>query len=56
LTLWARGSPPRSSRSSYAATTGLLIVVGLSRGSEVVDRIIKKADYAEARIPRYWIV
>ncbi|MFC7530216.1 Uma2 family endonuclease [Actinoplanes sp. GCM10030250] len=34
----------------------LLVVEVLSRGSEVVDRIIKKAEYAAARIPRYWIV
>jgi Uma2 family endonuclease len=57
LTVWAKGSPPRSSRSSYAGTAGLLLVVEvLSKGSEVVDRIIKKAEYAEARIPRYWII
>ncbi|XVV12601.1 Uma2 family endonuclease [Actinoplanes sp. CA-131856] len=57
LTVWAKGSPPRVSRSSYADTAGLLLVVEvLSRGSEVVDRIIKKAEYAEATIPHYWIV
>ncbi|MCM4081827.1 Uma2 family endonuclease [Paractinoplanes hotanensis] len=57
LTVWAKGSPPRCGSSSYAGTAGLLLVVEvLSRGSEVVDRIIKKAEYAGARIPRYWIV
>ncbi|MGC4855992.1 Uma2 family endonuclease [Micromonospora sp. DT4] len=57
LTVWAKGSPPRSSRSSYADTAGLLLVIEvLSRESEVIDRIIKKAEYARARIPCYWIV
>lgn len=57
LTVWAQGSPPRPARSSYAGTAGLLLVVEVvSRGSEVVDRIIKKAEYAKAGIPRYWFV
>jgi Uma2 family endonuclease len=57
LMVWAKGLPPRPGRSSYAAMAGLLLVVEvLSRGSEVVDRIVKKAEYARAGIPRYWIV
>lgn len=57
LTVWAKGSSPRSGRSRYADTAGLLLAIEvLSRGSEVVDRIIKKAEYAAARIPRYWII
>lgn len=57
LTVWAEGQPPRPARSSYAGTTGLLLVVEVvSKGSEVIDRIIKKAEYAKASIPRYWIV
>ncbi|GLY05028.1 hypothetical protein Acsp01_54070 [Actinoplanes sp. NBRC 101535] len=28
----------------------------MSRGSEVIDRVIKKAEYAKAGIPHYWIV
>jgi len=57
LTVWANGMPPRRSRSSYAGTAGLLLAVEVvSSGSEVVDRIIKKAEYAKAGIPRYWIV
>lgn len=57
LTVWAKGMPPRRARSSYAGTAGLLLVVEVvSSGSEVVDRITKKAEYAKAGIPRYWIV
>jgi Uma2 family endonuclease len=57
LTVWAKGLPPRAARSSYAGTAGLLLAVEVvSRGSEVVDRIIKKAEYAKAGIPHYWFV
>ncbi|MEV0132595.1 Uma2 family endonuclease [Dactylosporangium sp. NPDC050688] len=34
----------------------LLVVEVVSTDSEVVDRIIKKAGYAEAGISRYWFV
>lgn len=57
LTVWAKGQPPRPARASYAGTAGLLLVVEVvSRGSEVVDRIVKRAEYAYAGIPRYWII
>lgn len=57
LTVWAKGLPPRPAGSSYAGTSGLLLAVEVvSGGSEIVDRIIKKAEYAKAGIPRYWIV
>lgn len=57
LTVWAKGMPPRRARSSYAGTDGLLLAVEVvSAGSEVVDRIVKKAEYAKAGIPRYWVV
>jgi Uma2 family endonuclease len=57
LTVWAKGMPPRRARSSYAGTAGLLLAVEVvSSGSEIVDRITKKAEYAKAGIPRYWIV
>lgn len=57
LTVWADGMPPRPARSSYAGTAGLLLAVEVvSRGSEIVDRVIKKAEYAKAGIPRYWII
>lgn len=57
LSVWAKGRPPRRARASYAGTDGLLLAVEVvSRGSEVVDRIIKKTEYAKAGIPHYWFV
>jgi Uma2 family endonuclease len=57
LTVWAVGMPPRPARSSYAGTGGLLLAVEVvSRGSEVVDRVVKKTEYAKAGIARYWVV
>ena len=57
LTVWAKGRPPRPARSSYAGTDGLLLAVEVvSKGSEVVDRVIKKDEYAKAGIPRYWVI
>jgi Uma2 family endonuclease len=49
LTVWDRGRP---AWSGYPATAGLRLVVEVvARGCEVVDRIIKKAEYARAGIP-----
>jgi Uma2 family endonuclease len=57
LPVWAKGMPQRRARSSYAGTSGLLLAVEVvSSGSEVIDRIIKKAEYAKVGIPRYWVV
>jgi Uma2 family endonuclease len=28
----------------------------ISRGSEAIDQVIKKDEYAQAGIPRYWLV
>nr|WP_296064258.1 Uma2 family endonuclease [uncultured Actinoplanes sp.] len=57
LTVWAKGLPPRPARSSYAGTDGLLLAVEVvSKGSEIVDRVIKKVEYAKAGIPRYWVI
>ena len=28
----------------------------ISKGSEIVDRVIKKIEYAKAGIPRYWVI
>ncbi len=57
LTVWAKGRPPRPARSSYAGTDGLLLAVEVvSKGSEIVDRVIKKDEYAKAGIPRYWVI
>ncbi|WP_430788489.1 Uma2 family endonuclease [Actinoplanes sp. G11-F43] len=42
---------------SFAGTAGLLLAVEVvSRGSEIVDRVIKKAEYAKAGIPRSWVI
>ncbi len=34
----------------------LLVIVVLSADSEMIDRVIKKAEYAAAGVPRCWIV
>jgi len=44
-------NPPR-----IAVADVLLTVEVLSDGTRKVDRILKFAEYAEARIPQYWIV
>jgi len=57
LTIWAKGKPPRRARSSYAGIDGLLLAIEVvSPDSELIDRVIKKAEYAAARVRRYWIV
>lgn len=57
LTVWAEGRPPRRARSSYAGVDGLLLAIEvMSDASEVVDRIVKKAEYAKAGVPHYWFV
>ena len=57
LTVWAKDLPPRPTRSRYAGTDGLLLAVEVAaKGSEVVDRVIKKTEYAKAGIPRYWVI
>ncbi|GAA3281645.1 Uma2 family endonuclease [Dactylosporangium vinaceum] len=57
LAVWAQGMRPQPARSSYAGTAGLLLVVEVvSPSSDLIDRIIKKAEYAKAGIPRYWFV
>lgn len=57
LTIWAKDKPPRKARSSYAGLDGLLLAIEVvSEDSEAIDRVIKKAEYAAAGLPRYWIV
>jgi Uma2 family endonuclease len=57
ISVWAQGRPPRRARSSYAGVDGLLLAIEVvSKGSEVADRVVKKAEYAKVGIPRYWIV
>src|SRR4051812_16694518 len=57
LSVWAEGRPPRRARSSYAGVDGLILAVEVvSKGSEIADRVTKRAEYAKAGIPHYWIV
>ncbi|MEV4510797.1 Uma2 family endonuclease [Dactylosporangium sp. NPDC049525] len=57
VTIWAKGKPPRPARSSYAGTDGLLLVIEVeSPDSKVIDRVVKRDEYAAVGIPRYWIV
>lgn len=44
-------NPPR-----YSAADVLLAVEILSDGTRRVDRVLKFSEYAEARIPQYWII
>jgi Uma2 family endonuclease len=54
LTVW---SAPPSSGLVWAPLDGLLLAIEIvSRGSEAIDQIIKKDEYAKAGIPRYWLV
>jgi len=53
LSLWS--APPAG--PVWSAAKGLLLAIEIiSPGSESIDRIIKKEEYAAAGIPRYWIV
>ncbi|GAA3453390.1 hypothetical protein GCM10018962_52230 [Dactylosporangium matsuzakiense] len=57
LTVWANDLPSQPGRASYDSPVGLLLAVEVvSRSSEIIDRVIKKAEYAKAGIPRYWFV
>lgn len=50
LTVWAEGRPPRPARSSYAGTDGLLLAVEVvSKGSELIDRVIKEGRVRQGR-------
>lgn len=53
LTVWAKPQP----RSVWLAITDLLLVVEVvSPGSEAIDAVVKRTEYARAGIPRYWVV
>ncbi|MDG4828586.1 Uma2 family endonuclease [Solwaraspora sp. WMMD1047] len=53
LTLWSRPQP----RSVWLAVTELLLVVEIvSPGSETMDEMVKRHEYARAGIPWYWVV
>ncbi|WP_433374942.1 Uma2 family endonuclease [Actinoplanes sp. CA-142083] len=53
LTLWSAPQP----RSVWLALADLLLVVEIvSPGSAATDEVVKVREYAEAGIPRYWMV
>lgn len=57
LSVWAADSLPQRGRSSYVTQDGMLLAIEVvSASSEMVDRVIKRDEYARAGIPRYWIV
>jgi Uma2 family endonuclease len=53
LTLWSKRQP----RGVWLAVTDLLLVVEIvSPGSEATDEMVKRREYAQAGIARYWLV
>src|SRR6185436_16937404 len=53
LTLWAK---PQA-RSVWLTVADLLLIVEtVSPGSEAMDELVKRHEYARAGIPRYWVV
>jgi Uma2 family endonuclease len=54
LTIWSN-APRRE--AVWLTIDGLLLAVEIvSKSTEVIDRIIKKDEYARAGVPRYWLV
>src|SRR5882757_1652826 len=53
LTLWSEPQP----RSVWLAVADLLLVIEIvSPGSEAMDEMVKRHEYARAGIPQYWVV
>ncbi|GAA0914786.1 hypothetical protein GCM10009557_87980 [Virgisporangium ochraceum] len=53
LTLWSKPQP----RGTWLALADLLLVVEIvSPGSEAMDELVKRREYAQAGIPRFWLV
>jgi Uma2 family endonuclease len=53
LTLWSKPQP----RSVWLGIADLLLVIEIvSPGSEAMDEMVKRHEYARAGIPRYWVV
>jgi Uma2 family endonuclease len=53
LTIWSAPQP----RSVWLPLTDLLLAIEIvSPGSATTDEVVKLREYAEARIPRYWMV
>jgi Uma2 family endonuclease len=53
LTVWGKPQP----RSVWLPLTDLLLVAEIvSPGSAAIDQVIKLGEYAQAGIPRYWLI
>lgn len=53
LTVWSKPQP----RSVWLEIADLLLVIEImSPGSEAMDAVVKRTEYAKAGIPRYWVV
>ena len=53
LTIWSRPQP----RSVWLPTTDLRLVIEIvAPGSEAMDELVKRHEYARAGIARYWVV
>jgi Uma2 family endonuclease len=53
LTVWARPQPP----GVWLPLADLVLVVEIeSSGSESIDEVVKLREYADAGIPRYWLI
>ena len=53
LSLWSKPQP----RTVWLTVADLLLVVEIvSPGSEAMDELVKRHEYARAGIPRYWVV
>jgi len=53
LAVWARPQP----NSVWSCVTDLVLVVEIvSSGSEAMDQVVKVREYAQAGIPRYWVI
>jgi Uma2 family endonuclease len=53
LTIWAKPQP----RTVWLPLADLVLVIEIiSPGSEAMDEMIKRREYAQVGIPRYWVV
>src|SRR5262245_53158489 len=53
LTLWSKPQP----RMVWLTIDDLLLIVEIvSPGSEAMDELVKRHEYARAGVPRYWVV
>jgi Uma2 family endonuclease len=53
LTLWSQPQP----RKGWLSIDDLLLIIEIvSPGSEAMDELVKRHEYARAGVPRYWVV